>query len=79
MNIQVAYNNWSDTYDDDHNLTRDLDQKVTEKILADSRYKIVIELGCGTGKNTLLLSKIAEKVYATDFSSGMVEKVKQER
>ncbi|MGV0027142.1 class I SAM-dependent methyltransferase [Phormidesmis priestleyi] len=37
----------------------------------------VVELGCGTGKNTLLLSQIAEKVYAIDFSASMIAKAKQ--
>ena len=76
MNIKEAYNNWSDTYDSDRNLTRDLDRVITKKILANSKYKSVVEFGCGTGKNTIFLSKIADKVYATDFSSGMLEKAK---
>ena len=33
MNIQNAYNNWADTYDEDKNLTRDLDKIVTEENL----------------------------------------------
>jgi malonyl-CoA O-methyltransferase len=39
--------------------------------------KSVIEIGCGTGKNTLLLSEIAEKVYAIDFSAQMIDKAKE--
>ena len=52
MNIQKAYDDWSETYDSDQNRTRDLDQVVTEKTLANFRYKSILELGCGTGKNT---------------------------
>jgi len=34
MNIQNAYNEWSDSYDSDLNLTRDLDSKLTRELLA---------------------------------------------
>ncbi|WP_088241115.1 class I SAM-dependent methyltransferase [Calothrix rhizosoleniae] len=68
MSIQAAYDHWSDTYDSDDNFTRDLDLAVTREILIGLRYKSVIEIGCGTGKNTVLLSQIAEQVHAIDFS-----------
>ncbi|MEH2182345.1 class I SAM-dependent methyltransferase [Nostoc sp.] len=77
MSIQAAYNNWSATYDADENLTRDLDQTVTRETLMDLRCKSVVEIGCGTGKNTLLLSQIALEVYAIDFSAQMIEKAKE--
>ena len=72
MNIQQAYNNWSTTYDSDENRTRDLDQVVTEKTLANWQCKSILELGCGTGKNTRFLSQIGESVHAIDFSEGMI-------
>lgn len=77
MNVQTAYDNWSATYDADANLTRDLDEVVTRETVIGLRCKSVIEIGCGTGKNTLMLSQIAEKVYAIDFSAQMLEKAKE--
>lgn len=77
MSVQAAYDNWSNTYDADENLTRDLDGVVTRETLMGLRCKSAVEIGCGTGKNTLLLSQIAEKVYAIDFSASMLEKAKQ--
>ncbi|RUR79182.1 hypothetical protein PCC6912_33560 [Chlorogloeopsis fritschii PCC 6912] len=77
MSIQAAYDHWSATYDIDENLTRDLDRVVTRETLMGLRCKSVVEIGCGTGKNTLLLSQIAEKVYAIDFSARMIEKAKE--
>jgi ubiquinone/menaquinone biosynthesis C-methylase UbiE len=70
--IQSAYTQWSATYDTDGNLTRDLDRIVTERALAGRRYHSVVELGCGTGKNTALLAGIADSVQAMDFSEGML-------
>ncbi|MCC5660864.1 class I SAM-dependent methyltransferase [Nostoc sp. XA010] len=77
MSVQAAYDNWSTTYDADQNLTRDLDQIVTKETLMRKRCKSIVEIGCGTGKNTLLLSQIAQTVYAVDFSAAMIEKAKE--
>jgi malonyl-CoA O-methyltransferase len=77
MNIQNAYNEWSGIYDSNENLTRDLDRKVTRETLAGRFFESVLELGCGTGKNTEFLVQIGANVHALDFSVGMVEKAKQ--
>ena len=76
MMIEDAYTDWSATYDSDRNLTRDLDQQVARRELADLRCKSILELGCGTGKNTSFLASIGEQVQALDFSAGMIEKAK---
>jgi len=83
VNIQDAYTDWSITYDSDRNLTRDLDQVVTKETLNRRRFHTVLEVGCGTGKNTLLLAQLGERVCALDLSVGMLEqakgKIKSER
>ena len=76
MNIRQAYSDWSATYDLDRNLTRDLDQAVTRNILANLHCKSVLELGCGTGKNTALLAEIGERICAIDFSPSMIGKAR---
>src|SRR5262249_39772903 len=77
MNIQKAYTHWSTTYDVDRNLTRDLDQVVTRSTLSSLRFKSILEVGCGTGKNTALLAQIGEQVVALDFSEGMIDRAKE--
>lgn len=77
MTVQEAYNSWSATYDSDRNLTRDLDRMVTEKTLAHLRPRVIIEIGCGTGKNSSFLAEIGQKVRAVDFSGGMIAKAGQ--
>ena len=77
MNIQNAYNEWSGIYDSNENLTRDLDRKVTRETLASQVFDSILELGCGTGKNTEFLVQIGANVHALDFSEGMLEKAKQ--
>ena len=77
MSIQDSYNEWSDIYDTDENLTRDLDASVTRSLLGNLRFDSILELGCGTGKNTLFLAQIGTKVHALDFSERMIQKAKE--
>lgn len=77
MSIRKAYTNWATTYDSDRNLTRDLDQVVTSDTLAQDHYTTILELGCGTGKNTALLAHIGKCVCAIDFSEGMIMQAKR--
>jgi len=76
LNTREAYACWSTSYDSDRNVTRDLDQVVTQASLADLRCKSILEIGCGTGKNTPLLAQIGEHVCALDFSEGMLYQAK---
>ena len=77
MSIQDAYNEWSETYDTDRNLTRDLDRQVIFETLANQHFDSILEIGCGTGKNTMFLAQIGTRVHALDFSQGMIEKAKE--
>ena len=76
MTIQNSYTDWAATYDSDRNLTRDLDQHVARQQLSEFRCRSVLELGCGTGKNTPLLASIGEHVHALDFSAGMIDRAR---
>ena len=77
MSIQNAYNEWSQTYDTDRNLTRDLDQQVMREALAELHFDSILEIGCGTGKNTTFLAQVGVRVHALDFSEGMIEKARE--
>lgn len=76
MSIAQAYNAWSDSYDTNENKTRDLDQKATQETLSRYDFQQVLELGCGTGKNTVFLLEKASRVTGVDFSEGMLAKAK---
>lgn len=77
MTIRKAYTDWSATYDEDRNLTRDLDETVTRETLSGLRVATVLELGCGTGKNTAFLATVGRQVRAVDFSEGMIQKARE--
>ena len=76
MSISAAYDSWSEIYDTNENKTRDLDRKATVKILTKYSFNKVLELGCGTGKNTVFLLQKAKHVTGLDFSEKMLEKAK---
>jgi ubiquinone/menaquinone biosynthesis C-methylase UbiE len=76
VNTPEAYTRWASTYDSDRNLTRDLDQFVTRDVLAGLRYNTVLEIGCGTGKNTRLLVDVGRLVYGLDLSIGMLNQAR---
>lgn len=76
MNIQTAYNNWSQTYDTAVNKTRDLDRMVTQNTLTALSCSSILEIGCGTGKNTTFLAQLAPNIHAIDFSQGMLAKAR---
>lgn len=77
MNNQQAYNKWATTYNDVANKTRDVEQAAKKEILNNLPYSSVLELGCGTGKNTSFLLQRAATVIAVDFSEGMIARAKE--
>jgi ubiquinone/menaquinone biosynthesis C-methylase UbiE len=73
MKVQDAYNSWAATYDAVANKTRDLEAKALHQLLGPLVFSTVLEIGCGTGKNTEWLAARATQVVAVDFSVAMLE------
>ena len=73
FDIAQAYDRWSRRYDDDHNATRDLDARVVRQSPLRVAGARVLELGCGTGKNSQWLATQARELVALDFSPGMLD------
>jgi len=58
------------------NKTRDLEVKVARQTITGD-YKNIVELGCGTGKNTTWLFQKCESLIALDFSEEMLLKAQE--
>lgn len=71
-----AYDRWAAVYDDDRNATRDLDAAVLRAAGLQLEGRDVLELGCGTGKNTGWLAGLARTVLALDLSTGMLARAR---
>ncbi|MEX6687296.1 methyltransferase domain-containing protein [Danxiaibacter flavus] len=77
MSVQQAYNMWASQYDSNKNKTRDMEAVALRTVLAKISFKSCLEIGCGTGKNTVWLLEKAEKVLAVDLSEEMLSKAKE--
>jgi SAM-dependent methyltransferase len=74
--IAASYDRWSGSYDTDQNATRDLDAHIVRTADLPVTGAAVLELGCGTGKNTSWLAEHARSVVAMDFSEGMLSRAR---
>ena len=70
--VQMAYNEWVHQYDIDDNPTRDLNAEVLRQQPFDLVQQAVLEIGCGTGLNTVWLAQRARYVVALDIAEGML-------
>lgn len=75
MNVEQAYNSWSETYDAVENKTRDLEAKALRALISGENLTI-LEIGCGTGKNTEFLRTKAKNLIGADFSAEMLERAR---
>ena len=75
--VQQAYNSWAQQYDSNENKTRDLEAKSLRETLAPLTFEHCLEIGCGTGKNTVWLLEKAATVTAVDLSEEMLSKAKE--
>ncbi|MFL5740180.1 MAG: class I SAM-dependent methyltransferase [Flavisolibacter sp.] len=76
MNIQHAYDQWSEQYDTNENKTRDLEGRALRETVDKLDFQICLELGCGTGKNTEWLVSRAREIVAVDLSAEMLAKAR---
>ena len=70
--IKDDYDAWAQQYDIDANPTRDLDKIATIESLSRVDFSNVLEIGCGTGKNTEWLITKANRLVGLDFSKKML-------
>ncbi|MEO6453141.1 MAG: class I SAM-dependent methyltransferase [Ginsengibacter sp.] len=77
MKTQDAYNNWAVTYDTTVNKTRDLEAKAIRQVLENYTFNSILEIGCGTGKNTTWLADKSNHLTAIDFSEEMLQIARQ--
>lgn len=77
MSIRADYNDWSAQYDTNANRTRDREAAVLREVLRERASGRVLEIGCGTGKNTVWLAERAAHVTAVDLSEGMLDQARR--
>jgi malonyl-CoA O-methyltransferase len=75
--VADAYDRWAATYDTDQNATRDLDALVLRASGLTLDGRDVLEVGCGTGKNTVWLAERARSLTAMDFAEQMIARARR--
>lgn len=74
--VKAAYATWAESYDTNENRTRDLDAVVLRQHELDISGRDVLEIGCGTGKNTEWLALHAASVTSLDLSPEMLARAR---
>lgn len=74
--IAAAYDDWAEIYDTNSNRTRDLAADVLRQSGLDFTGRDLVEVGCGTGRNTAWLAPQASSMIALDFSSEMLARAR---
>ena len=77
LDTQAGYSRWAEVYDSVDNPTRDLDALVLRRVLDAIPAQDVVELGCGTGKNTVWLAERFATVTALDLTEAMLAKARE--
>lgn len=77
LRIRESYNEWAVQYDTNANKTRDMEAVALRQMLSKITFKNVLEIGCGTGKNSIWLDEQANHLTAVDFSEKMLAKAKK--
>lgn len=74
--VGAAYDLWAASYDTDENRTRELADAVLRESALELAGRDVVEIGCGTGRNTAWLAERAASVVGLDLSAGMLERAR---
>ena len=77
MDNSQAYNEWASQYDTNANKTRDLEALAIRNVLEGATFEHILEIGCGTGKNTEWLQEHCDALIGFDFSEEMLAKAKE--
>ncbi|KDO18057.1 hypothetical protein SPRG_16581 [Saprolegnia parasitica CBS 223.65] len=74
MNVEAAYSQWAAIYDTNTNRTRDLETLVGQRFLLEQQttFEHVLELGCGTGKNSTWLAPTTRRLTSVDLTASML-------
>ncbi len=70
--VQSGYDRWAIVYDHDGNPLPALEEPIVRAGIGDPSGLHVLDLGCGTGRHALWLTKAGASVVAVDFSTGML-------
>lgn len=72
VGVREGYDLWAETYDVTPNLVVAMDERQTLELLDARPGELILDAGCGTGRNLKRLAAAGAEVYGVDFSLGML-------
>jgi ubiquinone/menaquinone biosynthesis C-methylase UbiE len=76
LSVNEGYNRWSEFYDQDDIPLHLLEERVVDEALGQVSDLDIVDLGCGTGRQTLRLADKGARAVGVDQSEGMLEKAR---
>ncbi|MBT3262168.1 class I SAM-dependent methyltransferase [Candidatus Woesearchaeota archaeon] len=76
VSVKEAYKQWAHRYDKDLQYLFESEEEKILPLIGNVKGKQVLDLGCGTGRYSVLLAKRGAIVTAIDFSEEMIEVAK---
>src|SRR5262245_49376390 len=77
VSAREGYDLWSDTYDSTPNPVVSMDSRHTTRLLAPTGSELILDAGCGTGRNLRQLLAAQSGPVGIDFSLGMLKVARQ--
>jgi malonyl-CoA O-methyltransferase len=71
--IREGYDLWAEVYDRDGNPLLVLEERHIGALIGDVNGRVVVDVGCGTGRHAIRLAAAGARVVALDFSPRMLE------
>lgn len=71
-----GYSAWAETYDDYPNLLLEVEEPIVKALIPKTEYGKALDIGCGTGRYSNILSKLGYSVTGVDQSLAMLRKAK---
>jgi ubiquinone/menaquinone biosynthesis C-methylase UbiE len=73
VSVRDGYDLWSETYDSTPNPVVTMDSRYTIELLAPQKEELILDAGCGTGRNLKKLLHAESRPVGIDFSLGMLK------
>ncbi len=75
--VRGGYDRWALVYDHDANPLPALEEPTVCAAVGDVAGRVVLDLGCGTGRHAVWLAEAGAQVTAVDFSEGMLDEARR--
>ncbi len=74
LSVNEGYNLWAEFYDVEENPLIALEERAVDLALSNIMHLEIVDLGCGTGRQTLRLAGHGARMTGVDQSEGMLAK-----